>query len=96
MVESLLARGQKARDAMGAILGYVGNIDMAQLLLDHGADVNEVNEYGDSVLRYAMTYYRSKVLDFLKAHGAVLDSNMTTDGRRMWTCIARDKGNLPY
>ena len=80
MVESILARGKKAKDAMGVILAYAGDIAIAQLLLDHGADVNEV-ESGFSVLRLSQyfsrqNFTRPEVPEFLMAHGAVLDSNM--------------------
>ena len=76
LVESILAQGQKAKDAMGTVLGCAADIAMAQLLLDHGADVNEVNESGNSVLRAAQMYSRPGVPEFLMAHGAVLDSNL--------------------
>lgn len=78
ILESLLARGQKARDAMGAILGHITDPAIAQLLLDHGADVNEVDQYGRSVLRLAMIVPVSSVTDLYIAHGAVLDSNLST------------------
>lgn len=83
VVKLLLAKGMKPSRG---ILRGASDPTIAQLLIDHGADVNFVPlGYDDrSILRWMMDTGRGAAADVVRANGAKLDMNVQPDeaGRR--------------
>jgi ankyrin repeat protein len=76
----LLSNGADADECplSGEIKGFTplifaareNNEEIAQLLIDHGADVNARNMYGDSPLSLAEKEGHTTIVEILKANGA--------------------------
>jgi len=47
-----------------------GSLDLADLLVSHGADVNAANDDGKTALSIALSSGRQQMVDWLRAHGA--------------------------
>ena len=75
VVKLLLDKGTKIN---AGVLSFVRDPTTAQLLIDHGADVNFVREdvNGDSILRWAEGKGYDGVAEVLRTNGAVLDMNL--------------------
>ena len=58
-------------------LHRAANVKIAQLLLDHGANINEKDMYGITPLFWASNNNRPEVVRFLLAHGAIADVTST-------------------
>jgi ankyrin repeat protein len=54
-----------------------GFIDVVELLVAHGADVNATDKYGDSIVGIAKYHGHNQVVELLLAKGAV-DTNKPT------------------
>jgi ankyrin repeat protein len=48
----------------------VGNYDVVDLLIKHGADINLKNNYGKTALYIASVNRKNDIVDLLKKHGA--------------------------
>ena len=48
----------------------MGHVDVAQVLLDHGADINALDIYDQTILSWASSEGHSKVVQLLLEHGA--------------------------
>jgi ankyrin repeat protein len=56
-----------------------GNLDIAQLLLSHGADINTLDNYGTTLLHEGSTSGNLDVVEFLLKSGADVNvRNITT------------------
>jgi ankyrin len=75
----MLAAGMTWRDGGGAFptrdrATVEGTLETLDLLLSRGADVNAVNDAGDTALHGAVQRGSEKIIRFLAAHGASLDA----------------------
>ncbi|OOQ85871.1 hypothetical protein PEBR_24172 [Penicillium brasilianum] len=52
-----------------------GKLEVAQLLIDHGAKINRFNNSFETPLHLAATYGHTAVVDMLLKHGALLNEN---------------------
>lgn len=58
----------------GLMIGaWTGNIDMMQLFLDNGADINQINRSGEQALAFAAWNGHKHAVDWLIANGAMLN-----------------------
>jgi hypothetical protein len=83
-----------ARDYEGATAAHAaavgGKVEVLQLLVSRGADLNIVSDYGDSPLAAAIEMKQDSAIAYLKAHGAKeirpvrvippADTSVTVDG----------------
>jgi uncharacterized protein len=82
------------RDGSTALMwvGYFQNpteatkLEIARVLVEHGADVNAVDEYGRSVLSFQATYGLAEVTKFLVAKGAT-DEQVSVDPTRYHSAL---------
>lgn len=79
VVESLIARGASStlgRPLIGAMNCENASLELVQLLVSHGADVNQTySVFGDeedrfSALSFALMHGKQEIADFLRSHGA--------------------------
>jgi ankyrin repeat protein len=69
VVRLLLAHGA-APEKYPSILVHAQNVEAAQLLIEHGADVNRRNEYGEAALHFFGTQDDTSMAEFLISRGA--------------------------
>jgi ankyrin repeat protein len=74
------------------LAGREGDIESAKLLLDKGADVNQVTEYGWSPLLTATNNRHYKLAEYLIEHGA--DVNLANKGNWTPLYLATDNRNI--
>lgn len=68
------AEPDRTEDATPLIIASCyGKIDCAELLLEHGSDVNTIDYEGRTALFYAMVYGQDEIEKLLSAHGASYD-----------------------
>jgi ankyrin repeat protein len=69
-------------------------IEAVKLLLDSGADINSVDDGGNSALHGAVYENRSKLIEYLAEHGA--DINIwNRPNKRSWTPLDIAQGHRP-
>ncbi len=77
---------------------YLGrSVQIIKMLIDSGGDVNAVDEHGISVMRSAVRYGNSEVVNLLRSHGA--DDQSITDadakqGDPITLCIAAARNDV--
>jgi ankyrin repeat protein len=71
-----------------------GHVEIARLLLQNGADVNARNNYGSTLLHYAVSYGHVDTLHLLVENGADLEA-LNNRGSRALHWAARF-GYLPF
>jgi len=96
MVEFLLARGADV-DAKKDVHGWTGlwhaisegNLSLAKVLVDNGADVNARDEYGKTLLVYARWRGNAEIIQLLEQAGAVAHSK-DDDMRKLAQFLAKE------
>ncbi|KAL7924217.1 ankyrin repeat-containing domain protein [Trichoderma austrokoningii] len=75
--------------------GYEGDIEMVQLLLDHGADINQTgsNMYG-CALQAATMAENTKLVRFLLDHGAEVDLEFANSGTALKSACAQGHNEI--
>ncbi|MFC1781686.1 ankyrin repeat domain-containing protein, partial [Planctomycetota bacterium] len=68
-----------------------GNKELAELLIDKGADINAKNNWGWTALVWAVSVGRTEVAEFLISKGA--DVNITDQWGQTTLVIAQQRGN---
>jgi len=95
-IRKLIDRGVKPNARYGStkplqIAAERGYVNVAAVLIEHGAQVNDLDAMGDSALATAAANGQTKVVDLLINHGALLNQR-DLDGRTpLWWAISYGK-----
>ncbi len=91
-----LAQGLRVKPGSGLLLraAFLGNVEVARLLLDHGADVHEADAEGDLAVHVAAMQGRREMVDLLIQEGA----SLTTKNKEGRSALeeARESGYVEW
>jgi ankyrin repeat protein len=69
-----------------------GNVELTEFLIEHGADVNQENEFGWTPLHSAAKYGQDRIVAMLLEAGA--DLNAKTESGRTPARVASERGYI--
>ena len=68
---------------------FNGNVEMAKLLIDNGADINvEENRDGNTVLMYAVARGKTELVKYMIAKGVDVNARLKTGGTALTLAVS--------
>lgn len=80
IIKYLLSKGADAKLGVDILHAVEQNdIDLVRVLLDAGVNVNQSNEYGESVYNYARMHGYTDIVELFEEHGAIVPQVIEND-----------------
>ncbi len=77
-----------------SLTAFEGNAPIAALLIQAGANVNAVDQHGQTALDNAVTFHRSQVVTLLVAHGADIEFKDTAGTMALQRAVMADDPDM--